>query len=250
MLVALREQGEHNKDRTTRRWPKAIRKLLRCDKSECSTVDGLIDFRNRLFVPDVPKLRLEVVHRTHSSGPAGPGRVKTLDLLNRTYWWPGIAEFTATFVQNCALCFQTKTPRSAPPGFLKPLELPARPWTDISIDHVIDLPKCKRNGKIYRHIFAIVDRLTKMRHLIAVTSLDTDELVEVFLHYVYRLHGARETIISGRGSSFASDFWHRSSHRLKVTLHPSSAFHPETDGQAAIINAATNKYLRGFVSFT
>ena len=251
MLAALRERGERNKDRTTRRWPKAIRKLLRCDKSECSIVDGLIYFRNRLFVPDAPELRLEVVHRTHSSGPAGhPGRVKTLDLLNRTYWWPGISQFTATFVRDCALCFQTKTLRSAPPGFLKPLELPARPWTDISIDHVVDLPECKRNGKTYRHIFAVVDRLTKMRHLVAVTSLDTDELVEVFLHHVYRLHGAPETIISDRGPSFVSDFWRRLSHRLNVTLRPSSAFHPETDGQTEIINAAMNKYLRAYVSFT
>lgn len=251
MLAALRERGERNKDRTTRRWPKAIRKQLRCDKSECSIVDGLIYFRNRLFVPDAPELRLEVVHRTHSSGPAGhPGRVKTLDLLNRTYWWPGISQFTATFVRDCALCFRTKTPRSAPPGFLKPLELPARPWTDISIDHVVDLPECKRNGKTYRHILAVVDRLTKMRHLIAVTSLDTDELVEAFLHYVYRLHGAPETIISDRGPSFVSDFWRRFSHRLNVTLRPSSAFHPETDGQTEIINAAMNKYLRGYVGFT
>ena len=82
MLAALHEQ----KGRKARRWPKQIRKLLRCDKSECSIVDGLIYYRNQVFVPDSPELRLEVVHRTHSSGPAGhPGRVKTLNLLNQTY---------------------------------------------------------------------------------------------------------------------------------------------------------------------
>jgi len=251
MLAALRERSDSKKDRTTRRWPKAIRKLLRCDKSECFIVDGLIYYRNRLFVPAAPELRLEVAHRTHSAGPAGhPGRVKTLDLLNRTYWWPGMSQFIATFVRDCALCFRTKTPRSAPPGFLKPLELPERPWTDISIDHVVDLPDCRRNGKVYRHILVVVDRLTKMRHFIAVTSLDTDELVEAFTHHVYRLHGAPNTIISDRGSSFVSDFWRRLSQRLRVTLRPSSAFHPETDGQTEIINAAMNKYLRGYVSFT
>ena len=103
---------------------------------------------------------------------------------------------------------------------------------------MIDLPKCKRKGKIYCHIFAIIDRLTKIRHLIAVTSANTDELVEVFLHYIYCLHGACETIISDCGSSFVSDFWRQISHHLKVTLRPSSAFHPETDGQTEIINAA------------
>jgi len=244
MVAALR-------DRKARRWPKKIRKSLRCDKSECSILDGQVYFRQRLFVPDAPGLRLEVVHRSHSSGPAGhPGRIKTLDLLNRTYWWPGISQFTATFVKDCALCFRTKTPRSAPPGFLKPLELPARPWTDISIDYITALPACQRNGKIYEHILVVVDRLTKMRHLIPVTGLSTEELVEGFVNYIYKLHGAPSTIVSDRGSQFVSDFWRRLSERLKTRLRPSSAWHPETDGQTEIVNAGVNKYLRAFVSFT
>jgi RNase H-like domain found in reverse transcriptase/Reverse transcriptase (RNA-dependent DNA polymerase)/Integrase zinc binding domain/Chromo (CHRromatin Organisation MOdifier) domain len=239
------------RDRETRRWPKPIRKILRCDKSECSIVDGLMYFRNRLFVPDSLGLRLEVVHRTHSAGPAGhPGRVKTLDLLNRTYWWPRMSQFTATFVKDCALCFRTKTPRSAPPGFLKPLELAARPWTDISIDYIVELPQCVRNGKIYRHILVVVDRLTKMRHFIPVTGLTTEELVDAFIDNVYKLHGASDNVVSDRGSQFVSDFWRRLSERLKTVLRPSSAFHPETDGQTEIVNASVNKYLRGFVSFT
>jgi len=79
MLAALHKQ-EGCKARC---WPKQIRKSLHCDKSECSIVDSLIYYRNQVFVPDSPKLQLEVVHQTHSSGPAGhPGHVKTLDLLN------------------------------------------------------------------------------------------------------------------------------------------------------------------------
>src|SRR5205814_2607480 len=37
---------------------------------------------------------------------------------------------------------------------------------------------------------------------------------------------------------------------LKVALSPSSAWHPETDGQTEIVNATMNKYLRAYVSFT
>ena len=244
MVAALRE-------RKLRRWPRHVRKKLRCDMSECALVDGQIYFRKRLFVPDAPGVRLEVVHRSHSSGPAGhPGRVKTLDLLNRSYWWPGISKFAATYVRDCALCFRTKTPRSAPPGFLKPLALPARAWTDISIDYVTTLPPCSRNGRTYEHVLVIVDRLTKMRHFIPVTELTVEELVDAFVHVVYRLHGAPDTIVSDRGTQFVADFWRRLSARLKTILSPSSAWHPETDGQTEIVNAAMNKYLRAFVSFT
>ena len=234
-----------------RRWPKVLRRRLRCDKIECKIVDGLIYFRNRLFVPDYAGLRRTVTHRTHASGPAGhPGRVKTVDLLGRNYWWPGMSRFVADFVAGCELCFRTRTPRSAPPGFLKPLDVPFRAWADISMDHIVDLPPCTRNGKAYRHILVVVDRLTKMRHLIPVTGLETEELVECFLHHVYKLHGAPDSIVSDRGSSFVSAFWQRLSARLKTVLHLSSAFHPQTDGQTEIVNAAVNKYLRAFVAFT
>jgi len=82
MLAALRKQ----EGRKARCWPKQIRKLLRCNKSKCLIVDGLIYYRNQVFIPNLPKLRLEVVHRIYSLGPAGhPGYIKTLNLLNWTY---------------------------------------------------------------------------------------------------------------------------------------------------------------------
>src|SRR5438045_6026932 len=117
MLAALREQ----ESREARRWPKQIRKMLRCDKSKCSIVNGLIYYRNRLFVPDSPDLCLEVVHRSHNSGLAGhPGHIKTMDLLSRTYWWPGISQFTVTSVKDYALCFHISSTYSALTAFLKP----------------------------------------------------------------------------------------------------------------------------------
>jgi hypothetical protein len=79
ILAALRER----EGRKVRRWPKQIRKLLRCNKSKYSIVNGLIYYRNQVFIPNLPKLQLEVVYRIYSLGPTGhPGRIKTLDLLN------------------------------------------------------------------------------------------------------------------------------------------------------------------------
>lgn len=249
--VTARRMVESLKDHTKRRWLVSLRKFLRRDKMEFKLNNELIYFRNRLFVPDHEDLRLVIVHRTHSSGPAGhPGRLKTFDLLQRTYCWPRMSQFVADFVRGCALCFQTKTPRAAPPGFLKPLEIPGRSWADISIDHIVDLPPCKRGGVIYKNILVVVDRLTKMRHFIPTISLDTAELVECFVKHVYKLHGAPDSIISDRGSALISEFWRRLNTRLSVNLKHSSAFHPQTDGQTEIVNSALNQYLRAFLNFT
>ena len=161
-----------------------------------------------------------------------------------------MTQFVADFVRGCALCFRTKTPRASPPGFLRPLEIPLRMWADISINHVVDLLPCKRNRRTYLYILIIVDRLSKMRHFIPVTSLDASELVECFIQSVYKLHGAPDSIISDRGSAFVSEFWRRLNKRLSVALKPSSAFHPQTDGQTEIVNSALNQYLRAFSNFT
>jgi len=37
-------------------WPKQIRKLLRYNKSKCLIVNGLIYYRNQVFIPNLPKL--------------------------------------------------------------------------------------------------------------------------------------------------------------------------------------------------
>ncbi|XP_044717015.1 uncharacterized protein HRG_09284 [Hirsutella rhossiliensis] len=65
MLTALR-------DPDVRRWPKSVSRELRVAMLDCQV-----------------RAKIQVIYRTHSSGPGGhPGRVKTLDLVTRTYWWP------------------------------------------------------------------------------------------------------------------------------------------------------------------
>jgi len=244
MVSALR-------DPTCRRWPKDIAREIRIDFADCSLVEGRIFFRQKLFIPPDPEVRLQIIWRTHSSGPAGhPGRLKTEDLLRRTYWWPRMSKDVAKFVRACQLCFRTKTPRSAPPGFLKPLDIPFRAWSHISIDYVIDLPACERDGRTFKHLLTIVDRLTKMRHFIPVTGLSVEELVDCFVTRVYVLHGAPDDVVSDRGSQFVSAFWRRLSERLNTKLSPSSAYHPETDGQSEIVNAQISRYLRAFTNFS
>src|SRR6266702_175869 len=64
-------------------WPKQIKKLLHCDKSKYLIINGLIYYRNQIFIPNSPKLKLEVIYYMYSLGPAGHlGRVKTLNLIN------------------------------------------------------------------------------------------------------------------------------------------------------------------------
>jgi hypothetical protein len=243
MLEALKNPEQ-------RHWPGKLRKELRFAMSECKVIENKIFFRDRLFIPDDKELKLQIMTRTHSSAPAGhPGRTKTTSLLIRSYFWPGLTKDVAQYVRNCHLCKRSKASRSAPQGWLKPLEIPYRPWTSISMDYVINLPDCKRDGITYKHILVVVDRLTKMRHFIPCASLEADELANRFLQAIYSLHGCPDNIISDRGSQFISTFWNTLSQRLGIVLKPSSAYHPQTDGQTENANGFMEQYLRAYTNF-
>ena len=47
-----------------------------------------------------------------------------------------------------------------------------------------------------------------------------------------RLHGVPITIVSDRDPRFTSRFWPKLQNALGTTLHFSTAFHPQTDGQS------------------
>lgn len=238
------------KDSEARCWPKAIRGELRIALADCVAVSGRVYYRGKLFVPPDDELKSQILYRNHSSGPAGhPGKHKTTEIVMRQYWWPKITRDVQAYVKACDLCVRIKASRSAPAGFLQPLPLPFQAWSDISVDYITPLPPCDRSGRIYNHVAVVVCRLTKMRHFIATETLSAEELADAFVSRIYSLHGCPETIISDRGSNFISEFWRQLSSRLGIILNPSSAYHPETDGQTERLNAVLEQYLRAYMNF-
>ncbi|EFQ87715.1 hypothetical protein PTT_16661, partial [Pyrenophora teres f. teres 0-1] len=128
-------------DPTVIRWPKNLRKQVRVPMIDCRVHNGKLFYRDRLYAPADDELRSQIVYRAHSSGPAGhPGRVKTLDLITRTWWWPGMSRDIEQYVKACDLCVRSKASRLAPQGFLQPLPLPYRAWSDVSVDYITPLP--------------------------------------------------------------------------------------------------------------
>lgn len=64
----------------------------------------------------------------------------------------------------------------------------------------------------------------------------------------FRLHGFPDKIVSNRGPSFVSAFWRSVLTHLNIAPAPSTAYHPETDGQTERTNQTLETYLRHFVS--
>ena len=100
----------------------------------------------------------------HESAHAGWER--TLAALRERFYWPGMRTDVINYVRSCNPCQKIKHSRGAGIGFLQPLEIPANPFEDISLDLVTGLPKSHNKDAI----LVVVDKLTKFVHFIATTA--------------------------------------------------------------------------------
>src|SRR5258705_13962733 len=99
----------------------------------------------------------------------------------------------ARFIRNCHTCTQIKPARHAPYGLLKPLEVPFRRWSSISLDLITGLPMS--NG--FDALLVMVDCLSKMAHYIPTTSdINSEQIAKLFFDNIFRLHGIPNSIVS------------------------------------------------------
>ncbi|MBW0508429.1 hypothetical protein O181_048144 [Austropuccinia psidii MF-1] len=114
------------------------------------------------------------------------------------------------------------------------------------MDFITQLPP----SNSFDSILVIVDRFSKMAVFIptmsSITSLD---LAHLFINHIFSKHGLPSNIVSDRGSLFVSSFWTNLCHQLKISRDLSTAYHPETDGQAERVNQILEKYLWMYVIY-
>jgi hypothetical protein len=83
-----------------------------------------------------------------------------------------------------------------PAGLLHPLKIPEWKWKEI--DFIGGPP---RTSAGYDSIWVIMDRLTKVAHLILVrTNYTRAKLAELYISRIVCLHGVPKKVVSDRGS--------------------------------------------------
>lgn len=206
---------------------------------------GLWHYAGRLAIPNDDAIRLKLLYEFHDAASAGhPGYHRTLAALSRTCWWPRMSRTVRSYCAACSTCQRIKPTSQAPPGLLQPLPVPERPWAQISMDLITDLPLCAG----YDSIAVFVDTFSKMAHFVpCCKTITAPELARLFTDNIFKLHGMPRVIISDRDPRFTSAFWQTLFKLLQTRLNISTAYHPQTDGQTERTNRTLEQLLRAYV---
>ena len=209
--------------------------------------DDILYKGNKLCIPK-GEIRLKLLHDYHSSPTAGHlGESKTLNRILPLYYWKDMRSSIRDYVKGCRICQQTKPRNHKPFGLIQPIEPPKSKWQVITMDFIAPLPETKNR---YSGVMTVVDKLSKMIRLIPIKStINAPETAMRFKEHIYRNHGIPNKIISDRDPIFMSKFWKALFKSLGTKLAPSSAYHPQTDGQSEIANRKVEEMIRAFANF-
>ncbi|TYK30559.1 Transposon Ty3-G Gag-Pol polyprotein [Cucumis melo var. makuwa] len=162
--------------------------------------DGVIAKQGRLCVSNISELKNAILEEAHSSAYAmNPGSTKMYRTLKKTYWWSGMKQEIAEYVDRCLICQQVKPVRQRLGGFLNPLPMPEWKWEHITMDFLFGLPR---------------------------TSSGHDGI------WIVSQYRVPVSIVSDRDPRFTSKFWPSLQKAMGTGLKFSTSFHPQTDGQS------------------
>lgn len=204
-----------------------------------------------LVLPDDPALRTAALRECHDNPLAGhTGVQKTLELVQRFFWWPGMRKHVAGYVRSCDSCQRVKASQQAPAGLLHPLPVPEVKWHTVTMDFVTDLPPSKHpvSGAVHDSIMVVCDKLSKMVHLApCCKDMDAKAAAHLFFERVVSLHGFPRVLVHDRDPKFTSDFFASLCAINNMAQAMTSSYHPQSDGQTERANRVIEDMLRHYV---
>jgi hypothetical protein len=148
------------------------------------------------------------------------------------------------YIRHCPHCQAVQTKRHAPYGQLKPVVYPTLPFSTITIDFILALPKAE--GFDFDAVMSVTCKCSKR---IGAVPGRTDWNAAQWAHALCDMlescsWGIPDTIISDRDRKFLSDLWKAIFQRMGTSLLYSTAYHPQSDGQSERTNQTLEIALR------
>ena len=84
---------------------------------------GLLLYKDRLYIPNVPNIKLLILNKIHKTPYSGhPGYQKTITMLRKDYFWSNMKN-ELTYIAKCFECQQVKDEHQHLANLLQPLPI-------------------------------------------------------------------------------------------------------------------------------
>ena len=239
-LTTIHTNHDEQNEETLKKW---------IDPHELKLVDGTWYKNARRVITNIGEGTWTVIKAHHDSQVYGhPGIARTIQLVERANWWPGLRREVTDYVKGCAECQCNKVnthPTRAPlqPIFAKP---EAMPFETVAIDFITKLPVSQG----YDLILTVTDHdCSKATVFIpCMEEISGEEVAALYAKHIFTRFGLPSKIISDRDPRFASKFTRELCKVLGIQQNISTAYHPRTDGQSERSNQWLEQYLRFWVN--
>ena len=193
----------------------------------------------------VPRtLRRAILYHAHYPCTAGhPGARKMYDTLRRQYYWPHQATDVYVLVERCPECRKNR-PSAKHQRELK-LFPAAGPLEFIAMDILGPLPRSKKGN---RFITVMTDRYSKLTRAVPSTKTTAPQVALIFLDNWVIPYGIPSYVLTDNGPQFTSKFFACLCAFLGSKLLNTTAYHPQTNGQAERFNRTIVARMRHYVN--
>ncbi len=116
-------------------------------------------------------------------------------------------------------------------------------WCDIFMNYVNSLSLNIFMSITYKYVLIFIDHFIKMRHLVLITSIKVEEVINCFYAHVWKHHDLLEFFMSDQNTQFIFDVWKHICKMLKINIKLLMMYHFEIDDQIKKVNAVMKHYL-------
>ena len=122
-------------------------------------------------------------------------------------------------------------------------------WHDIFMNYVNSLLLNIFMNITYKYVLIFIDHLIKMKHLILITFMKVEEVINCFYAHVWKHHDLLKFFMSDRDTQFIFNVWKHMCKMLKINIKLSTTYHFEINDQIKKVNAVMKHYLWVFVNY-
>ena len=194
----------------------------------------------QLVVPSC--LRSSVLRVGHDHPMSGHlGTKRTLERIQKDFYWPGIASDVKRYCRSCDVC-----QRTVPRGYnmrvpLGSVPLVATPFAKVGVDLIGPIVPTSTRG--YKYILVMVDYATRYPEAVPLRRIDAITVAEA-LWEMWTRTGIPETIISDQGTQFVSEVMREVYHLLDIHKETTSPYHAQANGLVERFNATLKRMLK------